>query len=66
VAVPRTDEGLLLGLADGLWLTDSDDGPARLLAAIEADDPTTRLNDGTCDRRGRLWAGTMAYDYHAQ
>lgn len=62
VAVPRSGGGLLVGLADGFWVTDSDDGPARRLAEVEADDATTRMNDGKCDRRGRFWAGTMAYD----
>jgi len=27
-----------------------------------SDDPRMRVNDGTCDRHGRFWAGTMAYD----
>jgi sugar lactone lactonase YvrE len=60
--VPRAGGGLAVALEDGIWVTDSDAGPLRRLAAIEADDPTTRLNDAKCDRRGRLWVGSMAYD----
>jgi len=60
--LPRTSGGLALCLQDGIWVTDSDDGPARLLAPIEAADESTRLNDAKTDRAGRLFAGTMAID----
>jgi sugar lactone lactonase YvrE len=33
-----------------------------LLVKIEEDQPDNRLNDGRCDRRGRLWIGTMDAD----
>lgn len=58
----RAAGGLVLCLQDGVWVTDSDDGPARRLVAIEADDEMTRLNDAKVDRAGRLWGGTMAMD----
>jgi sugar lactone lactonase YvrE len=58
----RAGAGLALALEDGLWVTDAEDGPARLVAPIEPDDAGTRLNDATCDRRGRLWVGSMAHD----
>jgi sugar lactone lactonase YvrE len=58
----RASGGLAYCLRDGVWVSDSDDGPARRLAPIEADDATTRMNDAKTDRRGRLWAGTMAID----
>jgi sugar lactone lactonase YvrE len=32
-----------------------------MLAEIAADDPSVRLNDGSCDAAGRLFAGTMAF-----
>ena len=41
------------------------DGSQTLLVEVEADDPTMRMNDGKCDRHGRFWAGTMAYDESA-
>ena len=60
--LPRSAGGLALCLQDGVYLTDSDEGEPRLLAAIEPDDATTRLNDVKTDRAGRLWGGTMALD----
>jgi sugar lactone lactonase YvrE len=63
--LPRSSGGLALCLQDGVWLTDSDDGPPRLLASLEADDASTRLNDVKTDRAGRLWGGTMALDARA-
>jgi sugar lactone lactonase YvrE len=60
--VARRDGGLALAMENGVWVTATDLGAARRLAPIEADDPSTRLNDASCDRRGRLWAGTMARD----
>ena len=38
---------------------DPDDGTLTLIAAVEADDPDTRMNDGKVDPAGRFWAGTM-------
>lgn len=63
--LPRASGGLALCLQDGVYLTDSDDGELRLLAHVEADDETTRLNDVKTDRLGRLWGGTMALDARA-
>lgn len=56
------DEGALVGLPDGVAELDLLSGAVRPVAMVEADDPTTRMNDGTCDPTGALWAGTMAYD----
>ena len=36
-----------------------------MLAPVEADNSATRMNDGKCDRAGRFWAGTMAFDQRA-
>jgi sugar lactone lactonase YvrE len=60
--LPRASEGLALCLQDGVYLTDSDEGPLRLLTLVEPDDEVTRLNDVKTDRTGRLWGGTMAID----
>lgn len=57
----RRRGGLVLALEDGVWLTDADAGSARRIAAIEADRPETRANDGKCDPSGRFWVGTMGY-----
>lgn len=39
------------------------DGSLRELAGPEHHNaPHVRMNDGVCDRRGRLWVGSMAYD----
>ena len=53
---------ILAGFAGGLELFDLESGARRLLAAIEEDRPTTRVNDGRLDRRGRLIFGTMDED----
>jgi sugar lactone lactonase YvrE len=60
--VARGVGGLALAMEDGIWITESDAGVARRLAAVEAEDPLTRMNDAACDRAGRLWVGSMARD----
>ena len=55
---------LLAGFAGGLEVFDLESGARRPIAAVEADRPTTRLNDGKLDRRGRLVFGTMDEDPH--
>jgi sugar lactone lactonase YvrE len=62
-AIPCAAGGLVLALEDGLHrFTWGDAGTSRIVA-VEADDTSVRMNDAKCDPRGRLWAGTMAYDY---
>jgi sugar lactone lactonase YvrE len=58
----RAAGSLALAMPDGVWITDSDTGPARQLAPIEADDQRTRMNDAKCDGLGRLWVGSMDRD----
>jgi L-arabinonolactonase len=53
---------ILAGFAGGLEVFDLESGMRRLVVAIEAERPTTRLNDGRVDRRGRLVFGTMDED----
>ena len=60
--VARSAGGLALAMEDGVWVTETDAGVLRRLAAVEADDPLTRMNDAACDRAGRLWVGSMARD----
>lgn len=60
-AVPRAGGGLALALRDGFaLLPPGGDGPARLVAPVEARRTDTRMNDGACDARGRFFAGTMS------
>ncbi len=53
------DGGLLIALASGLNRFDPRTGIRTPLQPIEADIPTSRLNDGRCDRQGRFWVGSM-------
>ncbi len=57
----RAGGGLVMAAADGFRSLEAD-GSQTVLAEVQADDPTMRMNDGKCDRHGRFWAGTMAYD----
>jgi L-arabinonolactonase len=50
---------ILAGFASGLARFDLVSGERETIAAIEEDQTTTRLNDGTLDRQGRLVFGTM-------
>lgn len=56
----RNRGGLALALEDGFWLENN--GRLERLAGVEEHDHTRRMNDGKCDRNGRFWAGTTAYD----
>ncbi|MGW9159112.1 SMP-30/gluconolactonase/LRE family protein [Microbacterium sp. NPDC055665] len=60
-ARPRTNGGLVAVGARTLYLADDVDGETRAAATL-GDDPHVRMNDGCCDPRGRLLAGSMAYD----
>ena len=64
--VPAAAGGWLLA-ADGGFTHLADDGTARVLLDLagEGGDPAgggTRMNDAACDRAGRFFAGTMAFD----
>jgi sugar lactone lactonase YvrE len=62
-AVLRRDgKGLVLALRDGFGMLDETSGEVQLVAPVEADTPTNRMNDGKCDPGGRFWAGTMAFE----
>jgi sugar lactone lactonase YvrE len=60
---PRASGGLVLATPDGFVAFDPATGKRSLLAAVEQDNVLTRMNDGKCDRQGRYFAGTMAYDF---
>ena len=62
-AIPSSSGGLVLALEDGLHVYSWGDDASQLVVPVQADDASVRLNDAKCDPSGRLWAGTMAYDY---
>lgn len=53
------DRRIVVALASGLAWFDPETEVLQSFLAIEADQPGTRLNDGRCDRQGRLWVGSM-------
>ena len=62
-AVALTDRNdLVLAVRDGFARLNPRTGAVVTIAAVEADRPGQRMNDGKCDRAGRFWAGTMALD----
>ena len=56
---PRKNGNLLLGTRLGFADLDPDTVQLTVLAALDSELPTNRLNDGKCDPAGRLLAGTM-------
>ena len=60
--VPAASGELVLGLRHGLASLrglDAATGDLKPAIPVQADLPQTALNDARCDRRGRLWFGTM-------
>jgi sugar lactone lactonase YvrE len=60
--VPRASGGLVAAVRDGFMALDPASGTLTTLAEVEKDQPGNRMNDGSCDRAGRFYAGTMAFD----
>jgi L-arabinonolactonase len=58
----REDGGAVLALRTGVHTFDFTTGQAKLIVDPEPDHPTTRLNDGKVDRRGRYFFGSMDID----
>ncbi|MDB5490692.1 MAG: Transcriptional regulator, IclR family/regucalcin [Micavibrio sp.] len=58
-AVTCADGGLIAGLCDGIYKVDFATGNFTKITMPEGMSPENRFNDGKCDRRGRLWCGTM-------
>ncbi len=56
---PRKNGNLLLGTRLGFADLNPDSVQLTVLAALDSELPTNRLNDGKCDPAGRLLAGTM-------
>jgi len=61
VVLPRASGGYVAALQDGFYAL-PDGGEPELIAPVEADDPSTRMNDGEIDPQGRFWAGTMGWE----
>ncbi len=60
-AVALRERGdLVCAVRDGFASLDVDTGAVAMIAAVEADNPRTRMNDGAVDAMGRFWAGTMS------
>lgn len=55
----REQGGLLLSAEHGFWTWDPATGGLEHLLDVEADRPDNRMNDGGCDRQGRLVASSM-------
>ena len=60
--VPSADGTLMAGLRSGFATFDPARGVLDYVLDPEPDTPQTRLNDGKCDARGRLWCGSMNPD----
>lgn len=59
-AVSTKSGGLVLAMQDGFYRWEPGEAKPRRIAAVEADQPDNRFNDGKCDAAGRFWAGTMS------
>ncbi len=55
----HAEGGFVLALGASLHRFQPEDGSLTPIAEIEPAAANTRLNDGRCDRQGRLWIGTM-------
>jgi sugar lactone lactonase YvrE len=63
LAMPRRSGGYIATMEDGLWVVAEDGRAERLVEIPENRQDGLRFNDGACDPVGRLWAGTMAWDF---
>jgi sugar lactone lactonase YvrE len=59
----RQGGGLVVAVRDGFIAVDPASGRIERLADVEADRPTSRMNDGKVDPQGRFWAGTTDIDH---
>jgi sugar lactone lactonase YvrE len=54
---------LIVAARDGIFAATRDGVLENLLAPIELEDTSIRTNDAKCDAYGRMWVGTMAFDF---
>lgn len=57
------DDRLILGMEDGVMRFDPDTGESHWLFDLEKEYKKHRCNDGSVDREGRLWVGTLHRDF---
>lgn len=60
--LPRQRGGFVVATQHGIKGLDLATGGMTLISDPEANRPGNRFNDARCDRKGRLWAGTLAID----
>jgi len=60
--VPRTRGGFVVAMQSGFKAVDLESGSTTLIADPEANLPGNRFNAGKCDKKGRLWAGSLSID----
>ena len=61
---PRSTGGYIAATERGFALLDRDLALERVIPVF--DDHGLRMNEGACDAQGRLYCGSMAYDYRPQ
>lgn len=61
-AVLREQGGFLLAARSGFLFFDPESGEKTPVIDPEPEFSNHRFNDGKCDPKGRLWAGTLSYD----
>lgn len=54
---------LIVAVRDGIFAATRDGVLEVSLAPIELEDTSIRTNDAKCDANGRMWVGTMAFDF---
>lgn len=60
----REAGGFVVARDLGLYTYDPETGTLDLITQVEPSERDARLNDGRCDRRGRLWIGSMDNQLH--
>jgi L-arabinonolactonase len=59
IALRTNGDGMIVAFYGGFRHFDPATGVGETIHEIEPETPTSRLNDGRCDRQGRFWAGSM-------
>jgi len=58
-ALRENGKGLVVAMWNGFRFFDLETGETTVIEDLEQDLPTSRFNDGRCDRQGRFWVGSM-------